>query len=238
MPNSKRLYFIPIIARALESDHPRKAMREAFDRIYKLGKQPEYRLGFRQFQDFAQAALKSLVQRPQKGDEQTLDVVYPLVYDLATDTFEGREKQKETLLTALSSHPEWLAQYRSIKEEAQELLATKMLIEVEVLREEVVVGSFSVSATPAYLSSIIPGEYTVRLSNGRVLWQGEISSEDVIWAFAFPGKDLAMAAETEMPKQKPTRTLSLMAGELILDFFAGLESGSIGLRKAQRVQEE
>jgi len=84
-----------------------------------------------------------------------------------------------------------------------------------------------VSPDPAIIGNVLPGRYTVRFSNGRVLWEGELSKEDLLWAYAFPGKDLAMAAETEVSQGKPTRTISLLSGEIMLSVFAGLESGQI-----------
>ena len=58
MTDSKRLYFIPIIARALSSDDPKQAMKEAFDEIRELGNQPEYQEGYRQFLEFVKAAVE------------------------------------------------------------------------------------------------------------------------------------------------------------------------------------
>jgi hypothetical protein len=75
----------------------------------------------------------------------------------------------------------------------------------------------------------LPGKHKVRLSNGRVLWEGDLEKEDLIWAFAFPERDLPMAAQTESHVQEPTKTLSLLEGELIMYVYAGLESGKMRL---------
>jgi len=235
MDDSKRLYFIPIIARALKSDNPQRAMDEAFDEIRELGSQQEYEEGFRQFMEFAKAAVTPSGAKPEQKAQLVRDAIYRLIHDLAADTFEGDEDQKEALINALRSSPEWNAEYESIKEEAPAFLASKRPMEIEVLKEDQVIGSFTSPGDVASIGSIAPGRYTVRLSNGRVLWKGDLTKEDLIWTYAFPGKDLAMAAETEPYKQEPTKAVSLLDGELIMQVFAGLESGEVRIKSGQGI---
>jgi len=46
------MFFIPMIARALQQSDPRAAMIEAFERIEAMGQQPRYRNGYEQFLAF------------------------------------------------------------------------------------------------------------------------------------------------------------------------------------------
>ena len=78
----------------------------------------------------------------------------------------------------------------------------------------------------------------VRFSNGRVLWEGDLTKEDLIWAFAYPAMDLPMAAETEAGQQDPTRAISLLEGEFILYVFAGLEAGEIKIDAGERIPKK
>ena len=235
MRDSKTLYFIPIIARALSSDDPKRAMEEAFSEIRKLGNQPEYEEGFRQFLEFVKSAITPSVQDSEERIQQIKNAIYRLIYDLATDTFDGDEKQKDALIKAFRSIPECNVEYERINKEAQAFLAPETPIEVEVLKRDRIIGTSAISTEPTYISTISPGRYTVRFSNGRVLWEGDILREDVIWAFAYPDKDLPMAAETEPSQREPTRTLSLLNGELIIQVFAGLENGGIRLKSGQSI---
>jgi hypothetical protein len=230
MKANKRLYFIPIIAQALNSDDPKRAMEEAFSEIRELGNQSEYAEGFRQFLEFVEVAVKPSAKDSKERVQIVKNAIYRLIYDLATDTFDGDEEQKNALLNAFRSIPEWKAEYERIKEEAQAFQAPETPMEVEVLKDDRIIGSSVLSAKATFISSIRPGSYTIRFSNGRVLWEGVISPKDVIWAFAYPDKDLPMAAETEPPQREPTRTLNLLNGELIIQVFAGLESGEIRLK--------
>ena len=54
---TKSLFFIPIIARALEQPDPKDALRYAFDRIQHLGRQREYREGYANFLRFMAEAV-------------------------------------------------------------------------------------------------------------------------------------------------------------------------------------
>jgi len=58
MSDKKRLYFIPIIDRALSNDQPEEALKKAFEEIRERGKELKYKEGFRQFQDFIEMAVK------------------------------------------------------------------------------------------------------------------------------------------------------------------------------------
>ena len=235
MKDSKILYFIPIIAQALSSVDPKQAMKEAFSEIRELGNQAEYEEGFRQFLKFIEVAVKPSDQDSKERVQLVKNVIYRLIYDLATDTFDGDEEQKDALLNAFISFPEWKAEYERIKEEAQAFEAPETPLEVEVLKGDQIIGSSVLSAKTTFISSISPGNYKIRFSNGRILWEGDILREDVIWAFAYPDKDLPMAAETEPPQREPTRTLNLLNGELIIQVFAGLESGEIRLKSGQSI---
>ena len=235
MTDSKRLYFNPIIARALSSDDPKRAMEDAFSEIRKLGNQPEYEEGFRQFLEFVKSAITPSAQDSEERFQLVKNAIYRLIYDLATDTFDGDEEQKDALIKAFRNIPEWKAEYERIKEEAQAFQVPETPMEIEVLKGDRIIGSSAISTEPTYISPISPGRYTVRFSNGRVLWEGDILREDVIWAFAYPDKDLPMAAETEPSQREPTRTLSLLNGELIMQVFAGLETGEIRLKSGQSI---
>jgi hypothetical protein len=158
------------------------------------------------------------------------NAIHRLIYDLVTDTFDGDEDHKNALINSIKSNPEWGVEYERIKDEAQDFLASEVALEIEVLKGDHLIGSISTIKESDLVSPISPGKYTIRFSNDRVLWEGDITSEDVIWTYAFPGRDLPMAAETEPIQREPTRILTLLDGELMIYVFAGLESGSFRIK--------
>ena len=230
MANTKRLYFVPIIARAIDSDDPKKAMAEAFDEISELGKKSAYFQGFRQFLEFVKLTSKPFGENADQKNQLVKNAILRLMCDLATDTFEGDENQKNALITSIRGNPQWNAEFELIKKEAHDFLAPETPIDVEILMGEKIIGSISVFNDAASIDSIFPGHYVVRFSSGRLLWLGDLTREDVIWTYAFPERELALAAETEPIQQEPTRTIALLKGELIMYVFAGLESGKILLK--------
>jgi hypothetical protein len=78
------------------------------------------------------------------------------------------------------------------------------------------------------LPGIIPGSYTICLSTGRLLWKGELGEADLVWAKAFPGRPLALAADTKGGHQLPSRKEPL-GGGLTLLVFPGVEAGEISV---------
>jgi len=233
MSDKKALYFIPIIARAIESTNPKRAMIVAFDKIVELGDKPEYKEGYRQFSEFLKATFMPTEEEDDKKIELIKHAIRRLIYDLVTDTFEGDEEQKEALVVAFKNKSQWNNEFNRIENEAQPFLPPETPMEIELLMGEQLVESFLISNIPITISSVSPGRYVVRISNGRLLWEGEIRREDVIWTYAFPQKDFPMAAKTETLHQEPTRTISLLDGELIIYVFAGLESGRVIIKSGQ-----
>lgn len=233
MIDSKRLYFIPILAQAIRSDDPEQAMAAAFDKIQKLGQLPEYKESFRQFEEFVKHSLDVSKEAADWKSRIIQDAIYRILFDLATDTFVGDEDSKETITKAIQGHSKWRLEFKKIKEEAQRFRHPDASLTVEVLKNDQVIDSFPITVEPFSIHSIIPGQYTVRLSNGRVLWEGDINEEDVIWTYAYPQKDLPMAAKTDESRQIPTKTVSLLNGEFIMQIYAGLESGRITFKSEQ-----
>jgi hypothetical protein len=231
MTAPKRLYFIPIIARALASDNPREAMEEAFEEIRALGNQPEYGEGFRQFIEFVKTTLRPTSEESEHRVQLARDAIYHLIYDLATDTFEGEQTEREALIHALRGIPEWNAEYERIQSEARAFLAPETPINIEVLQQGELISSFISSIDTHSIGPIRPGRYTVRFSNGRILWEGALTKEDLIWSFAFPEQDLPMAAETDLDRREPSKVISLLDGELVVEVFAGLESGEMRIKR-------
>lgn len=83
----------------------------------------------------------------------------------------------------------------------------------------------------ASIAGISPGTYTVKLWTGRVLWEGELSEADLLWAVAFPRRPLALAADTAPADRLRSRRELLLNGELCLSVFPGVEAGEIGIER-------
>ena len=78
-------------------------------------------------------------------------------------------------------------------------------------------------------SGIKPGLYVLQLFTGRIIWQAQLGAKDLIWTQAFPGRPLALAADTGAGEVPTTQTVDLLGGELVLQIHPGPECGQIVL---------
>lgn len=78
------------------------------------------------------------------------------------------------------------------------------------------------------ISGITPGNYSLRLDTGRLLWAGAFERTEVYWAEAFPTAPLRLAADSHEAHGPWTRELRL--GGLTLRLYPGLERGTLAIR--------
>ena len=69
------------------------------------------------------------------------------------------------------------------------------------------------------IRDVKPGLYTIRQNTGRVIWEGELTQEELIWNAAFPEQPLDLAADTGETAARTTREIALLNGELIIQVF-------------------
>ena len=77
------------------------------------------------------------------------------------------------------------------------------------------------------VSGLRPADYRLSTDTGRVLWQGTLAPRDLLWADAFPGRGLPLAAQTHAAMAQPTREIELMDGLLALQVYPGIEEGTL-----------
>ena len=86
--------------------------------------------------------------------------------------------------------------------------------------------SFKYSGDSKTVKNITPGSYKLIFESGLCIWQGAVTSGDVLIDKAYPKANFKMAADdTGKEKRKPTKTIPLwgQAGEI--NFYAGIGSG-------------
>jgi len=228
---SNNLYFIPIIAHALEQKEPEKALKEAFEEIRAKGQRPEYSNGFKQFQQFMEIAKQHISDQKQDLITITHKIISELILEFVTGTFEGGEEERQAVEQLIMSRPEWQNEYRNLCAEIQETERYPSQINILVEKEGNLFGKMSFEEVQGFtsLQNIVPGHYIIKLETGRVLWEGELTEQDLIWTVAFHGLPLKVAADTKDLPKEPTREERLLNGELVLRVFPGLESGRIGI---------
>jgi len=118
------------------------------------------------------------------------------------------------------------AQARHLMTEVRAQLAIEFVIEREGTELGAITGSGP--GRVAAVSGVTPGPHLIKLSTGRVVWDGILTEADLIWAAAFPGQDLALAADTGGGARR-TRQEPLLDGRALLYVCPGIESGQIGV---------
>lgn len=89
--------------------------------------------------------------------------------------------------------------------------------------------SFELPQGAHTISGLRPADYRLRTDTGRVLWQGTLAPRDLLWAHAFPGRGLSLAAQTHPAMTHSTREIDLMDGLLILRVYPGIEAGTLAI---------
>ena len=221
------LYFVPMIARALEQADHADALGRAFAEIEELGRLPAYSRGFENFHRFMPE-----VRRHSASDElHQVDVesIRALLVELATDTFDGDAGERQAVLDLIHSVPRLQAEYErlsstvgphggKVKTTTLNLLkGAELLTRIEFDRER----------PRASAGRVLPGDYSLALETGRVIWEGHLAARDLLWSAAFPERALDLAADTGERPTTTTHEEHLLGGDLILRVFPGLESGRI-----------
>ena len=196
---SKDLYFIPIIAQALEAPNVEAALHEAFEQIQAMGQKAEYEQGRLQFEAF-------------------LELVN-----------QYREHERQAVLDVISSDRRWKDEYDQFISDIERQHSASTTTRITLLRAGAPLGSVEVTDNlgRGRIDHVAPGAYSLQLDTGRVVWEGTLTEEDLFWTRAFPGQPLPLAADMGERRAEVTRRFSIFDGEIVLAVCAGPESGSI-----------
>jgi hypothetical protein len=213
------LYFISIIARALQSPDVERALRNAFCEIKKKGSEERYAEGFRNFELFTQEVYN-------RYQVTATDHIRELIALLGTGMFEGPLQEKQSLLNIINSHPQWKAEYEAFcrmeahEDPTQDFPVIAVLNEKGFVREI----TFTKISGRESIDNIVPGNYKVKLVNtGWIIWEGHLTAEKLISSEAHKNKYLPLAAGPP----KPTGEIDPLDGCLKLCTYAGTESGRV-----------
>ena len=218
---NKNLYFIEIFNTAFQQADPKVALRNAFEQIQHLGRQKQFRDGFCNFERFMEQVSKYRKLRET-------DSVRQLITEIATETFSGTEKQRRAVVESIAFDSEVKAEYEKVCRQVCRDCCKQTAV-IQFFRDKLLIGemTFSEAVGRKTIGRILPGDYTLKLDTGRVVWQGNLSGQDLIWIEAFGTRKLDLAAETSGIKRLPVRSETLLDGDMILRTFAGIESGTI-----------
>jgi hypothetical protein len=148
---------------------------------------------------------------------------------LATGLLDCDSNEGQRLLELIRSRPEWQKVFEELSAKTLESEGLSGQMKIIVTKNGDIIELIPAKPSPfaQTIRNVTPGYYEVRLNTGRLIWQGELKEEDLIWSAAFPEQELDMAADTDGSQQQSTREYRLLDGELTIRVFPSIESGRI-----------
>ncbi len=224
-----RLYFIRMLMNAWESNDRSAALVDALLEIRRLGQQTSYKQPYANYLRLLESVEEQMLADPASAKSHFQDLMQELLTAIVTNTWEGKPEDREALLQLCEEQPFWKDELNRLRPELEPFLAPTLPLELRLERTGGVQTLVQVpeGARDVSVPNIAPGQYVLSLSTGRVIWTGAILPADVLWAEAYPGRDVVLAAQTGELGEEATRTERLLDGELELHLYAGLESGTM-----------
>lgn len=232
------LYFIALIERALQATEPKAALLEAFQTIKAQNNAQSASQGFSQFEQFMDTVVRHAADKTAILTAQVFNLVHELMTELATDSFVGAEQDRQAALDLIQSRPQWRQEYVQLLTELREAFDRTQEASLLLERDGQSIATWSkvkVGETRS-VGDLGPGFYRLKLDTGRVLWQGTLTEREVLWTVAYPGRPLRLAAAQGQYPDQPTLEAHLLANELLLRIFPGLESGRIEVIRKDKAE--
>jgi hypothetical protein len=233
---SKNLYWLRMIMDAFNAPGREKALGEAFRAIVARGQAPAYAEGLRQFEAFMEEVGRQALVNERDLEAAVSALADNIIISLATGAFGGSKIDEEEALAFISSRATWKEKLESVRADLRAETEPRAAMSLTVARDGVDIETVPVSSEclSHSIKRVLPGHYELKLSTGLLLWEDELGQEDIEWSAAFPGHALDFAAATEELEGKPTREVSVLDGEILLQIFPGVEAGRMVITFMQR----
>ena len=229
---SNNLQFIRTLMEAWDAPDRHEALSQALQQLRIPSAATSYKEHYTKFARFVDEIETQLQADPGILKSHFLDLIEDLLVPILTDTWEGSVTDREDILILCEAHPLLVQRLEQLRAELEPIhdappLALRVRHGDDIIAEVLVSGLSRGVSIPG----ITPGSYSIETSTGRVLWSDDILPEHILWAEAYPERDLQMAAQTDEPEEEPTLVVSLLEGELELSLHPGLESGTLRLAR-------
>lgn len=223
------MYFVKLITQALSQPDPRKALLEAFRTIKTLGKAPQYREEYVQFQRFMDVAIRHLESQPHLQADGMREFLLAWLTGVIDEDGQG-----EAPLSSLAvCHPQWKDTWEILLGRRPEEASLELFLERE--NETVCRMTLTEAEDSVTVSHMKPGRYELKTSTGWELWSEELTEEMLLLTTDMPQpRPLQLAAETEASLRTPTHEAILLSGEIHIRVFAGLEWGAIEIARRRK----
>jgi hypothetical protein len=229
---NKDLYFLSKIVEAFKQPEPKEALEEAIEEIKTLGRRPEYARGFLQFQRFMAEVNKNSEKLSKSPADRVPDEIRVLALQAASDLLEEDPKEAQAVLDLIGTHPRWREEFEKLRKETEKSKMPGRAPEITIEKNGQPIGSISCQRLPVTkeIRDIKPGQYALKMDTGRVIWEEKLTERELLWAAAFPGQALDLAADTEGAMVRTSLEFTLLNGELTIRVFPETESGRLEVK--------
>ncbi|MFC1762902.1 hypothetical protein ACFL6U_12595 [Planctomycetota bacterium] len=219
---NKQLYFIPMLENALKQSHPGEALVGVFDKIKGLGDRKEYAGGYTNFKRFM--GITSTVYQHRIDNS-----VRQILLELAYGTPDMSEACRQAVQRLVQSKLEWTHEFQQLCEEFPPQDKNDLWPVVQVYRNNQLIDRliFNESSCTRSTGQITPGFYHLKFNTGMTLWQGNLTTEHLIWTDAFSERNLDVAAASDDAPVESTLHTELHHGQTVIRVIPGIEWGAI-----------
>lgn len=222
-----KLHFLKLIQDAFDSNDARESLRQAMAELKAKRDDPDYRETYGGFIGFLDAVAEAVSSDQNLRDTIREQLDSEALIEILLSDFTGDDAEREKIL----SQAKEAAGFEALRDEIESFLEKQPDLELEVWKDNVLIAQAVCDSAhmPVEISDFSPADIVVKLSNGRVLWSGGITENEVRWKTAFPGKEYPAAAMTEPTKVPASISELLLGGSLRFEVFPGIESATLRL---------
>ena len=227
-PMTNGLYFISIIASAFEQADPRKALQAAFAEISRVGANPAYRAGHNQFLEFMNCVERAAAHDHSFGADDNTEAILTALREPFTEGGPSAPEGDDGNALTAERWKEWCEAVHEAFDEEHDLSVSEANLVIQRNGRPIHTVNLALPVGNGSIRGIEPGRYRICTASDRLLWEGALTEEHLVWSAAYPGEPLDLAADNESSyRREPTLERSLWNGELTLRVFPGPESGTL-----------
>jgi len=229
---NRHLYFIELLQKALESRTPQSALQDAISDIKSLSMRVEYKAGYVNFLKFINVIEKELSNDSEIKDSIEYWFNLQNAIEIFLNDFDGSVGEKQTVLDYFKADID----FEDLKNEIETYIETQAPLLIEIVRNDQTINTFDPDSSKDIfvIRGISPGDYSIRLSNGRLLWHSRLDKNSLLWSEAFPNKEYPAAAMTEPLTVESTISTEICDNSFNLNVIPGLETGTIVISPISR----
>lgn len=229
---SNELYFIQILAGAFEKKDIPAALKESFQKIQTLGKLPEYQKGYEQFNRFIAEVVVAMKRSSHDAENFSKEILKDAAIQIATGILHEDHIDTTTLISLIQQEPDMQKMFKALCCELAEADTKPASLSIIIEKDnDKIFSILSEEHLPERKTiNILPGHYVIRLTTGRVLWEGNLERHDLFLTDALSESDLQMAADTEDTPSQATQKLKLLDGEMLIQIFPGIACGILEIQ--------